>query len=285
MKTYVKYYTPDINVVAKNGFITLSDNHEIKDGITVKNLKQKWSACSSQKDFYNTLSGVNFSKSNYKEKPGELFLIFSNLKSVDEIINFIAKYGFLGLNIPSMQNVISHTLRLKSFFNPIEEFVLTDYKESIEDIKKEVEKIKNIVVAFQKYRDMRVQLEKDKNVSIEVVEICSIEDECDAAAKNINVAMQNIALDVSWSGGDGRLDTRWNTETLLQSMYIELVEKFSGHLMPRICLECGRTFIPTREDNVYCQLGNYGGKSCKEIAKQKRFIKNRREKKKQGSPE
>ncbi len=284
MRTYVKYYMPDINVVAKNGFITLSDNHEIKDGITVKNLKKKWATCSSRKDFYNTLGGINFSKSNYKEKPGELFSIFSNLKSVDEIINFIAKYGFLGLNLPSMHNIITRTLGFEGLLNPIEEFILTDYKESIEDIEKEIDKIKNIVVAFQKYRDMRVQLEKDENVSIKLEEICSIEDECDAVVKNINAAMQNITLDVSWIG-DGRLDTRWNTETLLQSMYIELVEKFSGHLMPRICLECGRTFIPTREDNVYCQLGNYGGKSCKEIAKQKRFIKNRREKMKQGSPE
>jgi len=284
VRTYIKYYTPDINVVVKNGFIALSDNHEIKDGITVKNLKEKWTTCSSRKDFYNTLGGINFSRSNYKEKPRELFLIFSNLKSVDEIIEFIAKYGFLGLNLPSMHNIISRTLRLEGLLNPIEEFVLTDYKESIEDIEKEIDKIKNIVVAFQRYRDMRAQLEKEENVSIKLEEICSIEDECDAAVKNINVAMQNIAFDVSWVG-DGRLDSRWNTETLLQSMYIELVEKFSGHLMPRICLECGRTFIPTREDNVYCQLGNYGGKSCKEIAKQKRFIKNRRDKMKQGSPE
>lgn len=284
MRTYIKYYTPDINVVVKNGFIALSDNHEIKDGITVKNLKEKWTTCSSRKDIYNTLGGINFSKSNYKEKPGGLFLIFSNLKSVDEIIEFIAKYGFLGLNLPSMHNIISRTLRLEGLLNPIEEFVLTDYKESIEDIEKEIDKIKNIVVAFQRYRDMLAQLEKEENVSIKLEEICSIEDECDAAVKNINVAMQNIAFDVSWVG-DGRLDSRWNTETLLQSMYIELVEKFSGHLMPRICLECGRTFIPTREDNVYCQLGNYGGKSCKEIAKQKRFIKNRRDKMKQGSPE
>lgn len=284
MRSNIKYYTPDINVVVKNGFITLSDNYEIKDGITVKNLKQKWTACSSRKDFYKTLGGINFSKNNYKEKPGELFLIFSNIKSVDEIINFIAKYGFLGLNFPSMHNIISRTLAVEGLLNPIEEFALTDYKESIEDIEREIDKIKNIVVVFQKYRDMCVRLEKDENVSIELEEICSIEDECDVAVKNINAAMQNITLDVSWIG-DGRLDTRWNTETLLQSMYIELVEKFSGHLMPRICLECGRTFIPTREDNVYCQLGNYGGKSCKEIAKQKRFIKNRREKKKQGSPE
>ena len=285
---HIEYYIPNLKLKNINGTLSLSDDYEIKNGLTAKELKNKISNSSNIKEKLKIVGeNLNFEKngddfvvgfdfiSDFGVPRSNLFLEFSDISSDDEVYNFISKNGFLGLHIDTIE-------RLPVFMRPVMNYFVSGYCETVDEIRTEAKKIKNIIKTFGILTDAI----KDGETSIEFE---NIEEAMTEAENNINVVIKNISLKTQWGGSDKepwRLYTEWLPKTLLEFMYTELVKRYSSRLFPRICPNCGRSFEPMREGTIYCQHDNGSGRSCQEIAKQRRFIENRKKKHTQkGSPE
>ncbi len=270
-KTSIEYFIPEITLKNNDGVLSLADTCIINNNLSISEIRTYLSSVDTLKGKLSFL-GERFSfEKDIGEKrypAADLFLEFSDLSSDADIESFVSKNGFLGLHINKLKEKLMNIPVLLSVRT---KYFLSGYTETIEELKCEARKIKQIVIAFGNTEKL-----------VDDYEIEDIENLIDNAEKNIEIIIKEIPIKVSWKGD--KLSIDWLPETLLELMYVQIVKSFSSHLLPQICPECGRSFIPKREGTIYCQYEE-NGKTCKDRAKQRRFIERRRIKNKHSSSE
>jgi len=283
-----KYYTPDISVQLENGYLTLK-----KDFVCIHNNNITITNEVIINEFKQLLISKNLKSFSNKLKPGFIFeltenkisinraiyLEFSNLSSETDIIEFINKYGFIGINIKEHKKIIdifknkTHLFFIKLLF----EYSITGYKEKIVEIQSEINKIHFILNTIDQYNNFIKK--PDENVTL--THLTSLEENMDIALEYLNRNISQMQQYLHWEKEDLddkiHLCSHWNIETLLQFMYVCLFEDLSGHILPRNCKRCGCSFLPNRQDQIYCQNTEIGAKTCKEKAKQTRYVQKRKE--------
>lgn len=285
----VRYYTPNIKITLKNGILSICDDmvciktsrqaitcHEVNNAIReLINSNDIRAFCKKIGTPFDFFSNSNDSlRDTLPALRDDIFIEFSNLNTEDEIINFISYYGFLGLHIETHKKAIEKLPPLP--VQPLVEYCITGYSEGIDEIREEIKKVKCIIDTFDRYNKLHKKGLMDKNnlSNEDFIELCDLDSTIDEMLIILNDVISKVSQQAYWDGE--KLNSSWKCSTLLQVIYISLFEKLIGHLLPKNCIECGRSFLPNRSDQDYCQHDTL--RPCKEKAKQRRFIENRKRK-------
>lgn len=254
----------------------------------------------------NLMLGYNpFNESNYTNRP--LYILFSEIKTEDDIVDFISQYGFLGLHFESLKNknwleylksVSKSSDFLQNYSESVEEFMnevhtmsaLLELIKSFNDVSKEMDLISSsikdkLLRSNELSRLMNSEVLKDSINNVYRYNGRSLETDfgndtmppriiaADLISLEIERRLETVLLKPVYSISEKAFIESRTVINLITAMYLMLYEDLVSHKRFALCENrtCNRWFIiDTRHAKKFCCS------RCEVAEKQRRYRKNKK---------